>query len=99
MSCDRSAAEDGECLKEQDKCQNCSPDFYTTKILYVLKFSIKSYRVDMRFRLSGSETVRNEVIKAQNVIMENDEDEVVKLFSPYTLTTSLNYFCCLNDEV
>ena len=53
----------------------------------------------MPFRLSASDKARNEVVEAQNVIIQNGEDEVVKLFSQYTLSTSLNYFCCLTDEV
>lgn len=70
-----------KCLKQQDKCQNCSAEYFTTKIL-----------------LSVNGGVRNEVVKAQNVIMQNGADKVVRLFSQYTLTTTLNYFCCLSDE-
>ena len=51
------------------------------------------------FRLSVNGGVRDKVVKAQNVIMQNGADKVVKLFSQYTLTTTLNYFCCLSDEV
>ena len=28
-------AANDKCLKQQDKCQNCSADYFTTKILYV----------------------------------------------------------------
>ena len=38
-------------------------------------------------------------MKAHNTIMQSGADKVVKLFSQYTLTTSLNYFCCLTNEV
>ena len=58
-----------------------------------------SVKADCLFRLSASDKARNEVVKAQNIIMQNGSDEVVKLFSQYTLTTSLNYFCCLSYEV
>lgn len=37
-------------------------------------------------------------MKAHNTIMQSGADKVVKLFSQYTLTTSLNYFCCLTNE-
>lgn len=50
-------------------------------------------------RLSASRKVRDEVTNAQNVIMRAGGEEVVKLFSQYSLATSVNYFCCLSDEV
>lgn len=51
------------------------------------------------FRLSASNEARRKVLDAQNIIMESGADKVVKLFSQYSLTTSLNYFCCLSDKV
>lgn len=95
---------DEECLKQQNKCGACSLDHFTTKIMYgrdhLCRVHSSVHCLWYLCRLSDNSKVRNEVVTAQNTIIQYGEaSDVVKLFSQYTLTTSLNYFCCLNDEV